>query len=699
MSPSLHALMEAGRLPPLAYYFADFVARGCGQAPDGVVALSAALVSARNLEGDVCIDLAAHAGQVLFAEDAGANGGADAAGPVAPALSDWLAALRDCPWVGAPGEQAPLILEHGPNVRGGGSAAGRAGSCRLYLGKYWQFEAAVAAALLGRMQPAADLDPERLAYGLARLFPAAVSAGAPAEPDWQRIAATIAVTRRFAVISGGPGTGKTTTVVKVLALLLEQAPDLRVALAAPTGKAAARLTESIGGGKQRIAADGGAAESVLSRIPEQAQTIHRLLGFGRRGGGEDLFQHDADDPLSVDCLVVDEASMIDLPLMARLLAALPASARLVLLGDRDQLASVEAGNVLGDITGRGQPIRYGPAQRELLARVGAAPAALLAAAASSDADGAPAASEPPAAPTLTPAAAVALLRRSWRFGADSGIGALARAVNAGDGATALALLDDDAHADITRLLPPADGLHPACIDWAVERFAPVLDADGPEAALAVLERARVLAALHRGPYGVEALNARIAERLQAKRPATAAALDRDGLHQGMPVMITANDYEVGLYNGDVGVLWTEGAGTREPQAPSADPVPPGSGIPAPDAAAASGAGRLRAHFRAADGSLRTLSVRQLPPYVCAFALTVHKSQGSEFDEVLLVLPTQPHPLATRELLYTGVTRARKQVTVHAGAEALRQACATRVQRASALAERLGWAVINGAEEA
>ncbi|MBK1632942.1 exodeoxyribonuclease V subunit alpha [Thiohalocapsa halophila] len=692
MSPSLHALMEAGRLPPLAYYFADFVARGCGQAPDGVFALSAALVSARNLEGDVCIDLAAHAGRVLFADDSAADGGDNADGPVAPALSDWLAALRDCPWVGAPGEQAPLILDcGGPSAADGGSADAPAGSsCRLYLGKYWHFEAAVAAALLGRMQPAADLDPERLADGLARLFPAAVSAGAPAEPDWQRIAAAIAVTRRFAVISGGPGTGKTTTVVKVLALLLEQAPDLRIALAAPTGKAAARLTESIGGGKRRIAADGGTAESVLSRIPEQARTIHRLLGFGRRGAGEDLFQHDADDPLSVDCLVVDEASMIDLPLMARLLAALPASARLVLLGDRDQLASVEAGNVLGDITGRGQPVRYGPAQRALLARVGAAPAALPAAAASSDDDGAPAASTP------TPAAAVALLRRSWRFGADSGIGALARAVNAGDGATALALLDDDAHADVTRLVPPADDLHPACIDWAVARFAPVLDAEGPEAALAVLERARVLAALHRGPYGVEALNARIAERLfaeyRAARGAAPSAGDRDGLHHGMPVMITANDYEVGLYNGDVGVLWAEAAGLREPQAPSADPVLRGSGIPAPDAAAASGTGRLRAHFRAADGSLRTLSVRQLPPHVCAYALTVHKSQGSEFDEVLLVLPPEPHPLATRELLYTGVTRARKQVTVHTGADALRQASTTRVQRASALAERLGWPV-------
>jgi exodeoxyribonuclease V alpha subunit len=325
----------------------------------------------------------------------------------------------------------------------------------------------------------------------------------------------------------------------------------------------------------------------------------------------------------------------------------------VLLGDRDQLASVEAGNVLGDITGRGQPIGYGPAQQDLLARVGAAPADLLAAAGPGADASAVAGAAPPAA-----AAAVALLRRSWRFGADSGIGALARAVNAGDGDESLRLLDDYGHSDIARLVPPADSLHPACIDWAVERFAPVLKAAGPECALDLLDRARMLAALHRGPYGVETLNARIAARLHAERPALSGAGSPEAHHHGMPVMITANDYEVGLYNGDVGLFWQD-----------AD-------------------GRLRAHFRAADGSLRTLSVRQLPPHVCAYALTVHKSQGSEFDEVLLVLPPAPHPLATRELLYTAVTRARQAVTVVGTAGVIRHGLGQRISRASGLGQRL-----------
>jgi exodeoxyribonuclease V alpha subunit len=631
MTPSLHVLMETGRLPPLAYYFARFVARGCGLGEDSVPAVSAALVSARNLAGDVCVVLPEHAGRALFAGESDVEVG----GPIAPSLDDWLEALRSCPWVGGPGDTAPLILD----------------GERLYLAQYWRFETEVAGALLGRMAPAADLDAARLADGLERLFPAATGSGekGPRQPDCQRIAAAIAVTRRFAVISGGPGTGKTTTVVKVLALLLEQAPDLRIALAAPTGKAAARLAESIGVGKQRIARAGGTAEAVLARIPEQAQTIHRLLGYDADG----LFRRDDDNPLPADCLVVDEASMIDLPLMARLLAALPAGARLVLLGDRDQLASVEAGSVLGDITGRGQPIRWGAEQVRLLAAVGAAPATVLA-------QEPVVGDDPP-----RPAAAVALLRFSWRFGSDSGIGALSRAINAGDGAAAVDLLDGDRHPDVTGLAPGANALNTACIDWAVERFAPVLQAEDPESALERLERARVLAALRRGPFGVETLNARIAYRLHA-RGQMALPAGGDGLHHGMPVMVTANDYEVGLYNGDVGVLWSE--------------TGPADGI----------AGPLRAHFRAADGSLRVLSIRQLPPHVCAYALTVHKSQGSEFDEVMLVLPPDPIPLVSRELLYTAVTRARQRVVVHAGRAAVLHACATRVQRTSALAERLGW---------
>jgi exodeoxyribonuclease V alpha subunit len=374
---------------------------------------------------------------------------------------------------------------------------------------------------------------------------------------------------------------------------------------------------------------------ILSRIPEEARTIHRLLGWGFDGG----FRHNAENPLPLDCLVVDEASMIDLPLMARLLEALPERARLVLLGDRDQLASVEAGNVLGDITGHGREIRYTPEQVAFLERIGAAPEGRL-----------PVGGQPPSA-----ADAVGLLRVSYRFRADSGIGALSQAVNAGQGEAALGLLTGGRRDDIAWLEAPPDALHPACVDWAVERYADYLRQAGVAEALRSFERARVLAALHRGPFGVDELNRRIAARLQAQ-----GLIQGGEEYQGKPVMVTSNDYEVGLFNGDIGLLW------RDP-----DRV-------------------LRAYFLLAEGQVRRVSVRQLPEHACAYALTVHKSQGSEFDEILLVLPSERSPVVTRELVYTGITRARHKVVIQGSRATFLEGCRGRVQRSSALAEKLGW---------
>ncbi len=613
--PSLRGLMQTGRLPPLCYYFARFVAQGAGAPPDGLLAVSAALASLCNLAGDVCVDLARHAGRPLF-EDPGPGPGGPAALPRAPALGDWVAGLAASPWVGGPGGPEPLILDRE----------------RLYLGKLWHYEDRVTQALLGRMTQVGGLDAQRLGEGLDRLFPPLVAG----ELDWQRVAAAIAATRRFAVISGGPGTGKTTTVVKVLALLLGQDTGIRIALAAPTGKAAARLGEAVRGGKTRVT---GFAD-ILPRIPEEASTIHRLLGMGHG----DLPRHRAANPLPLDCLVVDEASMIDLPLMARLLDALPATTRLILLGDRDQLASVEAGNVLGDITGHGREIAYSQDQIALLEQIRAAPAGAL----ERTLAVAPASAVPPPA-----ADSAGLLRVSYRFTAEGGIGALARAVNAGLGEEALDLLR--AGGDIA-WQDTADGnLSPACIDWALERYAGYLAETDVAAALECLARSRVLAALQRGPFGVETLNRRIAERLQAH-----GHIDGGEEYPGKPVMVTVNDYEVGLFNGDIGLLW-------------------------PDAH-----GALRAWFPLAEGAPRSVSLRQLPQHVPAYALTVHKSQGSELDAVYLVLPRDPSPVVTRELIYTGITRARHSVVVQGNPGSFVLGCRARVQRSSALAERLGW---------
>jgi exodeoxyribonuclease V alpha subunit len=640
MSDTLQTLMEAGRLSPLSYYFARFIARGSGVPEDSVLAHSAALVSMRNLQGDVCVDLRQLAGSPLFEADD--EHPLDP--PRAPGLEDWVGTLAVAGWVGGPGEATPLILD------------GR----RLFLGKYWHFEHQVASALTARMALVDGLDIPRLTQGLARLFPQPGDGAV----DWQKVAAAVAVRRHFAVISGGPGTGKTTTVVKVLALLLEQAPALRIALAAPTGKAAARLTEAVGRGKAQVTAD----PEVLARVPAEATTIHRLLG----AGFDNRYLHNRDDPLVVDCLVVDEASMIDLPLMARLLEALPEQARLILLGDRDQLASVEAGNVLGDITGHGQEIRYSPDQVQLLEAAGAAPVGELPRAV----DDAP---KPPARGTAgegdreratrdfhrnglgctagptRPADAVGLLRVSYRFSADSGIGALAEAVNAGHGDTALDRLAEKGHEDISWLEAPEDGLHRACVEWAVERYAGYLRQSDVAGALRRFERYRVLAALRLGPFGVEEINRLIAARLQ--HHGLIAGGDE---YRGKPVMVTVNDYEVGLFNGDIGLLWQD-----------ANQV-------------------LRAYFLVAGNVLRSVSLRQLPQHDCAYALTVHKSQGSEFDEVLLVLPFDRSPVLTRELIYTGITRARQRVSIQGSRGSFLEGCRSRVQRTSALAEKMGW---------
>jgi exodeoxyribonuclease V alpha subunit len=620
----------------LCFYFAHFVARGSTSDPDGLLACSAALASLRNLGGDVCVDLARLAGRPMFEGD---GGGSDLPEPLAPPLGEWIAGLAASSWVGGPGGPEPLILD----------------GHRLYLGKYWHFEERVARALRGRMAPVEGLDHGRLEKGLATLF----GAQPDGTLDWQRVAAAIAATRRFAVMSGGPGTGKTTTVVKVLALLLWQDPGLRIALAAPTGKAAARLSEAVRGGKARVPAEA----AVLARIPEEASTIHRLIGMGHSA----VPRHHQDNPLLLDCLVVDEASMVDLPLMARLLDALPAATRLILLGDRDQLASVEAGNVLGDITGHGQEIAYSPDQVVLLERIGAVPTEMLRVARP----------PPPAA-----ADSVGLLRVSYRFTAESGIGALARAVNAGHGEEALSLLRPSPLAPQGIGTPvglPAPAHRPAapflripggdiawhdtaggdlaadCIDWALGRYAAYLSQTNVTAALDRFGRSRVLAALHGGPFGVEAINLRIEQALHA-----AGLIAGGDEYHGKPVMVTVNDYEVGLFNGDVGLLWRDAGGD------------------------------LRAWFPLALDASRSVSLRQLPQHELAYALTVHKSQGSEFDTVYLVLPQVQSPVVTRELIYTGITRARDRITIQAGPETFVLGCQTRVRRSSALAERLGW---------
>jgi len=602
MAGAFEALAAQGALRELDVHFARFMGSLAERASEPVL-LAAALASRATGDGHVCADLSSLAGQALVP-------GGDAC--VAPALPGWREALCASGVVGlaeSPEADAfPLVLD---------------AAHRLYLARYWRYEKNLAQSLLARAQGfCGGVDEARLAAGLDRLFPASDES-----TDWQRVAAAVAVLKRLAVISGGPGTGKTTTVTRVLALLVEQSVERppHIALAAPTGKAAARLTESIREAKTTLDCAPEAAE----RIPEQAATLHRLLGW--RPGG---YRHGAEYPLPVDVLVVDEASMVDLPMMARVAAALPAHARLVLLGDKDQLASVEAGNVLGDLCGGRTATAFSAPLRQRLRSFVALPEM--------------------AQPGGPVADSVVLLKRSYRFARNSGIGRLARCINAGDADAVQCVLEDGALPEVGWHTLTAAGVAPALLDWAAARYGECLTAADAATALAAFRAFRVLCALKAGPLGMDAINQAI-ERVLAER---GLIRPEHRWYAGRPVMVTANDYGLRLYNGDVGLVWPQ----------------PGSG-------------GLAAVFPTADGGLRQVHPSRLTAVETCYAMTVHKSQGSEFDEILMVLPGADSPVMTRELLYTGLTRARERAVLCGEADAL-QAVRRRVVRRSGLGAAL-----------
>lgn len=608
MEAFLRQAVARGTLRAVDFHFArQLEALAGGDTPE--LLLVAAMTSHQVGEGDVHLELDRCQELPLFQDTE------DPDGPRIPAPEVWSDALRACSVVGGPGDRAPLILDRHD---------------RLYLRRYWQFERQVADAVHARARaPAPAVDRDRLRQGLRRLFPSVGTI------DWQRVAAAVAVLRRLCLISGGPGTGKTRTVTAILALLVEQAADTppRIALAAPTGKAAARLSESIRVAKAELPV----TEQTADCIPEATATLHRLLGYRP---GRTTPRHGADNPLHLEVLVVDEASMVDLPLMARLLAALPNKARLILLGDQDQLASVESGRVLGDLCGRGLVSGYSP---RLCAEVAAVAGDRL---------------EPAAAPGPDLGDRIVVLRKSRRFGKESGIGALAKAVNRGDPDASLRILAADRYPDVQLEAPRTQVLANLIAQRLMPAWQRVLASPDPPAALSELDRVRVLCALRSGPYGVERLNERLAQALEA-----AGLIRRDGeFYAGRPVMLTDNDHALGLYSGDVGLVLAD----------------PRSG------------GALRVFFATTEG-VRHILPSRLPARETVYAMTVHKSQGSEFDEVLLVLPEAESRVLTRELIYTGITRARQRVRLLATEERLRTAIPRAVVRASGLYDAL-WRV-------
>ncbi len=606
----LENLHRAGQISDLAWHFTQLLSRKTQeQRPE--ILLASCLVSQWTAAGNICVPLARVAGQAVFTTDATAEG------ITAPALPQWRSALCHSPLVGQPGDHQPLILDHHD---------------RLYLYRYWHYEHRLAQQLRTlAAAPAPAIDSARLRADLQHYF------GPPgAQPNGQKIAAATVVLRRFCVISGGPGTGKTSTVLKVLALLLKHSPPPVIALAAPTGKAAARMHAAITQALRTL----DVAPELHAALPSRAQTLHRLLGPLPDGVN---FRHHRANPLPLDVLIVDEASMIDLALMSKLVDALPSSARLVLLGDKDQLASVEAGAVLGDICTSTQGISA--AFHARLSEVTAEPL--------------PA----PRAKATPLHDSVVSLSHSYRFGADSGIGRLARAINDGKPQSVMTLLTHKRHADIRW----RDLSGPAVVTKLAlrlaEGFAPYLrllaaGADA-EAIVAAFERFRVLCALRHGPFGVSGLNRAIERELQRRQLIPTRLYPSDGLwYRGRPVLITRNHDALQLYNGDIGLAL-----------PDAD-------------------GQLRVAFPSASGALRYVLPSRLPEHDTVFAMTIHKSQGSEFDQVLVILPPDDTPILGRELLYTAITRARQEVELWATPQSVRAAVGRRVERASGLHEQL-----------
>ena len=463
---------------------------------------------------------------------------------------------------------------------------------RLYLHRYFHYESRLARQdkeLAKRRNPCLCQDAQ-----LDRTF----GKQQGGETDWQRAAAVMAMERSLTVISGGPGTGKTSTVVRIIALLLENyGSSVKIALAAPTGKAAMRLQESL---RSSIAAL-PVSEEIRTAVPLQATTVHRLLGAQRYSP---QFRHNHTNPLECDVLIVDEASMVDLALMSKLVDSLKWDSRLILIGDKDQLVSVESGAVLADLI-----------------------------------DG------------LSENTVV--LRKSYRF--DANIKKLAETVNRGEAAKAWQLLQD---ASIENL----QGLHEPLVGFVVARYAGYMkqaqEFDGSAGKIAelfaVLHSFRVLCAVQRGAQGVAGINLAVEQALARK-----GLISRSGeWYPGRPVLVRSNDYSLDLYNGDVGICLPDSAG------------------------------EMKVWFEKSAGSFMSYPPFRLPQCDTVFAMTIHKSQGSEFQDVLVVLPDEENPLLSRELLYIGFTRARKSVFLDCSSQIWGLALARSTQRFTGLYDML-----------
>lgn len=579
---------------PLTIHFAQHMCRISGM-ESAELFLAAGLLCHEIARGNTCLELANYAGESskkFFIENE-----TELRFPV---LEQWKSALESSYGVGIQSSETPIRLEN------------ENGSPALYLSRYWQYEETLAKGILKKLsQPLKRVHIDNNL--LNNLFPIQNEAD-----QIPKQAALSALQHQFSVITGGPGTGKTTIVVKLLALMIADhmnvhpAEPFRYQLVAPTGKAAARLKESILARKDDLKAISGVTEAVLDTIHSETSTIHRCLGTIP---GKVNFRYNHSLPLPLDCLIVDEASMVDLALMSKLVEAVPEHAKIIFLGDEHQLASVEAGSVLGDICrSLNQNRKFQPAVSKLV--------------------------------------------KSHRFDSEKGIGKLAKIINTGDGLKAFNFIIDQSENSTERIVewknlptPPQLNLFLNAFDSHYEKL---MQQKNIEAVFDQFESFMILCALKRSVYGSMFINTLLEQRLKKK----AGISDDQYWYAGKPIMITTNDYQMDLYNGDIGIVF-------------------------PDEKS----GELKAYFKLETG-FRKISPNRLPGFETAYAMTVHKSQGSEFTRILMVLPPDFNPVVTRELIYTGLTRAKKGATIVGREYAFKRSVEAEITRSSGLQRKL-----------
>lgn len=620
----LQLWVTAGWLHPLDHAFAAFLAEQSPNTEPSVL-LAAALTSYQLSHGHVCLDLAL---TLQYPELSLSLSYIHQQQPWHPIqllaqlnLADWQQAIINSSITSSGEGQTPMVWQQG----------------RLYLWRYWYYEKLLTTHINQRLKTQLAI-PDDLSARLNELFK-----DNNQSPDWQKIACAIATRTAFSIITGGPGTGKTTTVIRLLALLQSPAvkagKPLNIQLAAPTGKAAARLTESIGKQVASLMID----EDVRDYIPVTVSTLHRLLGSRP---DTRHFIHNKTNPLALDILIIDEASMIDLELFAHLLEALPTHARLILLGDKDQLASVEAGAVLGDLCRNAELALYSRQTLDWLTEITGEQLANTHLQVGSDEQ------NPLAQQTV-------MLRHSRRFASSSGIGQLAKWVNTGNIKQARQLLKQtlpdlgnltinqvkdsnfekfiltgsEKHDGYSHYLTVLKNQRP---DVTIPAYDPAWKKWANQV-LTAFNQFQLLAVLREGQWGINELNKTIAYMLYRHGYIS----HFDGWYEGRPVLMTHNDYALGLMNGDIGITL-------------AFPVEN-----APEQTV------LKVVFPYNDGTqnLREVLPSRLSSAETVFAMTVHKSQGSEFSHTALILPDQLNPVLSRELLYTAITRARHKFTL------------------------------------